>query len=413
MKGVNGKILRVNLTDRTIKVEEPEEKFYRKHLGGRGLISYYLLKELEPGIDPLSPENLLIFAVGPLTGGPFAGAGRSSVGAKSPLTGGYGDSEGGGFWPAEFASAGYDALLVEGAADEPVYIWIDDGEVEIRSAENIWGKKLGEAERLIKQELGEKNLRVSQIGPAGENQVRYACIINDLAHAHGRTGMGAVMGSKNLRAVAVKGGEGPEIADRDKVMEQARWMAQNGRDEAYGLYDTGTAGITLSLSESGGLPTRNFQQGQFENAEKISGQKLRDTILKDRETCHACPINCKRVVETDDIDPQYGGPEYETIGSLGSNCGIDDLEAISKGHELCNSYGLDTISTGMNISFAMECFENGVINEEDTGGLQLNFGNAEAMLTLIEQIAKGKGFGKKLVKGVRHAAEKFPCMSPD
>ena len=409
-KGYTGQVLRVNLSDGKINIEHPNDSFYRTYFGGRGLIAYYLYREVPAKADPLGPENKLIFATGPLTGLPVAGSGRNSVGAKSPLTGGYGDAEAGGFWGAELKRAGFDAIIVEGQSPAPVYLWVHDGEAEIRPAEHLWGRLTADVEKAIKEELGDPYVRVAQIGPAGEKLVRYATVVNDLTHFAGRSGLGAVMGSKRLRAIAVRGHKNVEVADAAKLRELARWMGENYQQLAGGLYEYGTAGGVVSLSLSGGLPTRNFQQGSFEGAEKISGQAMRESILVDRDNCFACPIRCKRVVKVEgpySVDPVYGGPEYETVAALGSNCGVDDLKAIAKGNERCAALGLDTISTGVAISFAMEAFEKGILTRRDTEGIELRFGNAEALLTMIEKIAARQGLGDLLAEGVKRAAEKI------
>lgn len=414
--GYTGKILRVNLSDKTISVEEPGDLFYRKYWGGRGLIAYYLLNELPQAADPLGPENILIFAAGPLTGAPVAGSGRSSVGAKSPLTGGYGDAEAGGYFGAELKRAGFDAIVVKGASEKPVYLWVHDGEAEIRDAAHLWGKTTAEVEEIIKNELGDKLVRVSQCGPAGENLVRFSCVVNDLTHFAGRTGMGAVMGSKKLRAVAVRGKSAVSLSDAGKVRELSRWMVENVPRLAFGLQDTGTAGGTVNLSTAGGLPTRNFREGSFEGAGKISGQAMKETILVDRDTCFACPIRCKRVVKAEGplkIDPAYGGPEYETVAALGSSLGVDSLLHVAKGNERCAALGLDTISTGVTIAFAMECFSEGVLRQEDVGGLDLRFGNPDAALKLIEMVARRQGIGDLLAEGTKRAAEKIGGRAPE
>ncbi len=405
--GVQDRILRVNLSTGAICVENPGVNFYRQYFGGRGIIAYYLMRELQPGVDPLGPENKLIFAGGPVTGTAFIGSGRNSVGAKSPLTGAYGDAEAGGFFGAELRRAGYDALIIEGEAEKPVYLWIKDDQVEIRSAEHLWGQKTGPVQDAIKAELGDKMIRVAQIGPGGENLVKFACITNDLTHFYGRTGMGAVMGSKKLRAVAVRGTRAPELAHPDKMKELNQWMAQNWQSLAGNMHVNGTTAIVMGQQATGGLPTRNFREGAFEGAEKISHIKLNEELLIEREGCWSCPIRCKRVVKAEapyKIDPTYGGPEYETLGSLGSCCGVDDIHAVCKGNELCNSLGLDTISTGVTISFAMECFEQGLINEEKTEGVKLEFGNGQAMVDMIEKIAYREGFGALLAEGSKRAA---------
>jgi len=410
--GYNGKILRVDLSHGTTSVDEPEEGFYRHYMGGRAFVSYYLLRELSGGEDPLGPKNKLIFAGGPVTGIPIAGSGRNSVGAKSPLTNGYGDAEVGGYWGAEFRQAGYDAIIIEGKAEKPVYIWIEDGKVEIKDARHLWGKTTGECQKHIQQESGVSGVRVAQIGIAGENQVKYACVVNDINHAAGRSGMGAVMGSKNLRAVAVRGRQKVELADSRAVNSLARRLRDilKTHRAAVGMSQYGTAGGLVALNTAGGLPTRNFRDGVFEGAEKISGQVMNESILTGRGGCYACPIRCKPEVavgEPYNVDPLYGGPEYETLAALGSDCGIDNLEAVAKGNQLCSAYGLDTISTGASIAFAMECFENGILTGKDTGGLKLNFGNAEAMLQMVEMIARREGLGKVLADGVVKAASAF------
>jgi aldehyde:ferredoxin oxidoreductase len=417
MNGYTGKILHVDLTHSTIEVEEPEERFYRRYLGGNGFVAYYLLREVPQGADPLGPDNVLVIAGGTMTGVPIAGAGRSVVGAKSPLTGGYGEADVGGFFGAELRRAGFDALVVHGQAPGPVYLWIHDGEVEIRPADHLWGTTTRECQEAVRAELGEPRARLAAIGPGGEKRVRYACVINDLKHAAGRTGLGAVMGAKNLKCVAARGKAPVPLADGEAVKELTRWLNANWRDKSLEMHELGTNGGLLGLNTGGRLPTRNFQDGQFEGAEQISGEAMRDTILIDRGGCFACPIRCKRVVRVDDdqyqVDPEYGGPEYETVGSFGSNCGVDDLRAIAKANELCNAYGLDTISCGMAVSVGMECFENGVLTVEDTGGLELNFGNGAAMVELTRRICEREGIGDLLAEGPRRAAEQLgPAARP-
>lgn len=405
--GYNGKILRVNLTSRQVSTEEPDEDFYRRYMGGRGFIGYYLLNELQPGVEPLGPDNKLIFATGVITGGRIGGSGRNSVGAKSPLTNGYGEAEAGGYWGPELKRAGYDAIICEGKSEKPVYLWLGGGEPELKDASHLWGKTTLETEEAIKQELNDRNIKTALIGPAGENRVRVACILNDINHAYGRSGMGAVMGSKNLKGIAVRGKNPPAIAEQAKIKEIVRWLSQN---YSKGMQDLGTSGGLMGLNQGGGLPTRNFREGVFEGADSISGQTMRDTILINRGTCYACPVKCKRVVRVDEpykVDPAYGGPEYETLASLGSNCGVDNLAAVSKANELCNAYGLDTIGVGTIIAFAMDCFENGIITENDTDGIKLNFGNADAMVKLVEMIARRQGIGDLLAEGVKRAAEKI------
>jgi len=408
--GYTGKILRVNLSNKRISIEKPDDKFYRRYFGGTALIGYYLLKELKPGIDPLGPDNKLIFSAGVITGIPCAGCGRSGVGSKSPLTNGWGDSQGGGFWPAELKRAGWDAIIIEGKAANPVYLWINDDKVEIRDASHLWGKATLEVEKQIQDELGDKRVRVAQIGPAGEKLVRIAGIANDITHFYGRNGHGAVMGSKMLRAIAVRGHQALPLAHPEKVGEVAKWLRDNYKVLSAGMTANGTANGIPDLNRDGILPTRNFQEGQFEGFMDIAGVTMTETILVGRDNCYACPINCKREVKVGppyNVDPVYGGPEYETMAALGSFCGVNDLKAIAKGNQLCNAYGLDTIATGNTIAFAMECFERGILSKEDTGGIELKFGNAEAMMTMVEIIAKRQGLGDILAEGVKRAAEKI------
>lgn len=409
--GYHDKILRVDLTTGKVEVEQPGEHFFRTYFGGWGLIAHYLLQELEPGTDPLGPDNLLVFATGVVTGAPVGGSGRSAVGARSPLTGGFGEGDVGGFWGVELKRAGWDAIIITGQAEKPVYLWVKDDQVEIRDGAHLWGKQTAQVEEILKDELGDKRIRVTQCGVAGESLVRYACIINDVNRAAGRTGLGAVMGSKNLKAVVVRGTGRVELADRDQVRQVADWLRDNFKETwALGLHENGTDNGLLHLSQAGGLPTRNFQQGSFEEANSLTGQTMTDTILVGRDTCFACPITCKRKVRVTgryEVDPVYGGPEYETAAALGSCCGIDDLEAVAYGNQLCNAYGLDTISTGVTIAWAMECFERGLLTEKDTGGLELRFGNVQAMTNLIEQIAHRQGFGDLLAEGSLRAAKRI------
>ena len=411
VNGYTGKILHVNLTKNEITTETPPESFYRRYLGGAGLVGYYLLKQVPKGADPLGPENVLIFAAGPSTGVPVAGGGRSHMGAKSPLTGGYGEADVGGFFGAEMRLAGYDALLVHGKASSPVYLCIKEGYVEIRPAGHLWGLDTLACQNTVRAELGDDHVRLAMIGPSGEKLSRLACVINDVKHAAGRTGLGAVMGSKNLKAVAARGKTQIPLAYPERVKALSQWMRDHWAEKQQGMHDNGTPGGIPDLQDFGALPTRNFQDGRFEGYDKISGQTMAATILVDRGSCYACPIHCKRVVKVDDaeykVDPAYGGPEYETIGAFGSNCGVDDLRAISQANQICNAYGLDTISTGMMVSFAIECYEAGLLTPKDTGGLDLRFGNASAMVELTRRIAEREGLGDLLAEGPRIAAAKI------
>ena len=409
--GYNGKSLRVNLATRKISVEEPGEKIYRQYLGGGTLALHYLLHELKPETDPLGPDNILIFSASVLTGAlPAPGMNKYTVAAKSPLSGGLGESEAGGWFAPELKAAGFDAILIQGKAAKPVYLWVHDGEAEIRDASHLWGKVTGEVQKAIKKELGDERVRIAQIGPAGEKLVKYACIMNELKHFNGRGGLGAVMGSKNLRAIAVRGTKAQEVSDRDKASAILKSVRESYVEDPAGLGCLGTARVAPILSAGGILPTRNFSTGSFEKAEDIGGKRLAETILKGRGTCHGCYIRCKREVEARtpyEISAEYGGPEYETIASIGSLVGVGSLEAISKGNELCAQYGIDTISFGTTVSFAMECYEKGILTSRDTKGLDLHFGNHETMLKLIELVARREGFGDLLAEGAEIAAKRI------
>ncbi len=407
--GYTGKTLRVDLNNLRVREEETDEELCLKYLGGAGFISHYLWKELEPKTDPLGPDNKLIFANGPLTGLPFPGSGRNGVGAKSPLTGGVAKSEVGGFWGAELKRAGVDGIIIEGKSDKPVYLCIQDGEANLRDAAHLWGNNTKETQQQIIADLGDDLIRVASIGPAGENLVKYACVMNGLFDAAGRGGVGAVMGAKNLKAIAVRGHHAPKAVDGKPAREIAKWLKANW-ELTRNFWEYGTGGGMDGFEAIGNLPVRNFRDGLFPTVKKIDAPAVMNNIGIKMDACFACPVRCKKVVKVDSpykVDPDYGGPEYETLASIGSNCGIDNLKAVAKGSELCNAYSLDTISTGEVIAFAMECFENGLLSSQDTGGIDLRFGNEQAMLQLIEMIARREGIGDLLAEGVTRAARQI------
>ena len=407
--GNTGKILRVDLTSGDIGVEEPDEMLYRRYLGGGGMGAYYLLREVPRGADPLGPENKLMFMTSPLNGTPLSGVNRYSAIGKSPLTGGYGEAEAGGYWGPELKMAGFDGIIVEGQSVEPVYLYVHDGQAELRDASRYWGKLADAVQHGLEEEIGDRRIRVLQTGVAGENLVRYAAIVNQQRHFHGRAGLGAVMGSKKLKAIVCRGKKKVEAADDAGFKEVLGWFRENYDRKGDGMHDMGTSRGVRALDADGILPTRNFREGSFEHAAAISGETMRDTILVNRGTCHACAVACKREVEVPELDvtPEYGGPEYETIGAHGSVLGIGNLKQISLANKLCAQYVLDSISTGMVIAFAMECYENGIISSEDAGGLELNFGNEKAAIELIDMIARREGIGDLLAEGVKRAAEKL------
>ncbi len=410
--GYSGKILRVDLTAQRTWVEELDEAFYRLHPGGKALAAAILLREQVPGVDPLGPDNHFILANGLLTGAPFSTATRFSAVARSPLTGGFGESEAGGFWGPELKMAGWEAIVMTGRAAEPVYLWIKDDQVEIRDARHLWRHDPEEVQAVIRQETGEKLARILQIGLGAENLVRFAALTNELRHFNGRSGLGAVMGSKQLKAVAVRGsGKWLDAAqDPAPVADLGRRLAKAVKEHpsSWDLQVRGTPGLTAGLNAAGILPTRNFRQGAFEGVDGLRWETYEREILSGRRSCYACAVRCKREVRVDDryqVSDAYGGPEYETVAGFGSNCAVDDLQAVAKANELCNRYTLDTISAGSAVSFAMECFEHGLIGPGDTGGLDLRFGNAEAMVACVELIARREHIGDVLAEGVRRAAE--------
>jgi aldehyde:ferredoxin oxidoreductase len=408
--GYHGKILRVNLTREALEVEEPDERFYRRYVGGSAMGVYYLLKHTPPGADPLGPENTLSLMVSAITGAPISGQSRVAATAKSPLTGLVGESAAGGFWPAELKLAGFDGIVIHGRAERPVYLWVHDGEAELRDGAHLWGRFTADVEDAIREELGDRRIHVLQCGPAGEKGVRFAALVNNANRVNGRTGMGAVMASKNLKAVAVHGRNRPKLADPGAVKALARWGAEHlAQSGVAGLNRLGTAGMLVGQSFVGGLPTRNWSSGTFEGVEAISGETIDETILKQRDTCFGCVVRCKPVVEIDGgpyrVDPRYGGPEYETLATMGAACGVSDLAAVARANQLCNMYGMDTISCGGTIAWAMDCFERGLLTTKDTGGIDLRFGDAEALVQVVELIGKREGFGRILGEGSARAAK--------
>jgi len=404
--GYQNRILYADLTERTTRTEEPGDAFYRTYLGGWGIIAHELLKRAPVGVDPFAPENPLIFATGVLTGSNAPSSGRHAVGAKSPLTGGFGESDVGGYWGTELKRAGLDAVVITGASAEPVYLWIRDGEAEIRDARHLWGRETADVQEQIREDLGDPKVRVAQCGIAGENLVRYACIMHDVSRAAGRGGLGAVMGAKKLRAVAVRGTGSIENANPDELVKIRDGFIRLREQHWQGLQRDGTGAGVGSLQERGLLPTRNFREGTFDGWEKITGERITEKYLVGRDTCHVCPVGCKRKVAVEGkVDPAYGGPEYESLGAFGSLCGNDDLESILVANQLCNAYGIDVISAGATIAWLMESFEKGLVTAEDTGGIDVQFGDAEAIPQLVEAIARREGFGDTLAEGSWRAAQ--------
>ena len=410
--GYNGKILHVDLTHHKLEVEEPPESFYRQYMGGSAMGLYYILQEMPAGVDPLSPENVLTLMTSVTTGAAISGQSRLNANAKSPMSGAIGDSQAGGFFPAELKFAGYDGIVIKGRSNKPVYLSIQNGKVAFHDASHLMGKVTGEVDALLKAEIGDAKAEVLQYGPAAEHGVRFSSLVNMANRNHGRTGMGLVMASKNLKAIVVRGTKKPAIADPKKLVEINRAgpkMLPNNPDMD-GLAKHGTASVVLPQNMMGTLPAYNYNEGQFENCEDISGERMSETILKERDTCYACVVRCKRVVEITDgpykVDPIYGGPEYETLATFGSYCGVKDMAAISLANQICNMYGVDTITCGATIAFAMECYEKGIIGSVETDGIELRFGNAQAMLDTLQQMVTNSGaLGKVLSQGSQQAAQ--------
>lgn len=401
-------ILNIDLSNSKIQTDVLDSDTYRLYPGGSALGVYLLLNNITPKTDPLSPENVIVFSVSPLTGLPIGGLSRVVVTTKSPLTGAIGDSQAGGFFPVYLKGNGIDAIVIRGKAEKPVYLFIDGDNIELRDADHLWGKTTGEVEKSLKRDIG-SNIEIAQIGPAGEKLVKYANIINMCNRANGRNGTGAVMGSKNLRAIVLKKTKGQEPYDVKEFNKISKNVLERIKNNPIiqGLGEYGTDGDLEGFNNEGFLPTRNWTSGYFaESAGKITGTTMASTILKKRETCYGCAVRCKRVVSVPGIvDPLYGGPEYETCATFGSYCGINDLETTALANQMCNMYGIDTISCGATIAFAMECYEKGLLNQHDTNGLELKFGNKEVVQKLIEKIAKREGLGELLSNGSRKAAE--------
>lgn len=415
--GFHGRILHAHLTTGLLWVEEPDEAFYRFYMGGSNFGLYYLLKHMPPGVDPLGPENILTFMLSAVTGVAVSGNSRMTINARSPLSFGIGDSQVGGFFPAELKFAGFDGIVVYGQAPRPVYLWVHDGEAELRDASYLWGHGAWETETRIRQELGDNKIEVACCGQSGEALVRFAAIMTMRNRAAGRTGMGAVMGSKNLKAIAVRGRNRPRLADADALKRIAQTGARDYNADVGGMKgfgELGTAGIVSGQNDAGGLPSFNYKSGHFDDSAAISGERLAETILVGRDTCYACVIRCKREVASNGkykIPKELGGPEYESIATLGSYCGVKDLEAISYANALCNDWGLDTIAAGATIAWAMECYEDELLSHEQTDGLDLRMGSAEAMLAALEALAFRRGrLGALLAEGSALAARQ---LGPD
>jgi aldehyde:ferredoxin oxidoreductase len=404
-----GRILRVDLTTRTTAVEEMDEATFRRNPGGRAMIAHYLLREVPHDADPLGPENVLVFAMGVLTGTPLSGASRHAVGAKSPLTGAFGEAEVGGYWGAELKRCGWDGIVVKGAATSPVYIYVKDDVVEIRDAAHLWGLEIMDTEDTLKTEVAERLARVCEIGPAGENLVKIAGIVNDYKDIAGRAGLGAVMGSKRLKAIVVRGSKNLPLADAAKVKEVGRWVADTLQENHWTFHNFGTGMGLDGYTKFGGMAVRNYEGGPFEQAAEISAEALIEKGYRIKmEACWACSVRCKKVVKLEQpyqVDPKYGGPEFESIAAMGSDCGIGDLAAVSKANERCNALGMDTISFGATVAWAMDLRRRGIVPDAEVDGVPLDFGSVRALLAAAEAIAHRRGLGNVLAEGSARAAE--------
>jgi aldehyde:ferredoxin oxidoreductase len=413
---VTATIFHVDLTRGTIEKQTLPDEVYRKYPGGSALAAYLVLKSIPPGADPLGPENVLALAVSPLTGLAISGQSRMTACARSPLTGAIGDSQCGGFFPAEMRSAGADAIVFTGQAAEPVYLWLHDGAAELRPAGHVWGKNTAETDRLLKEDVGDPKAEIAQVGPAGENRVRFAAIMNMVNRANGRTGMGAVMGSKRVKAVVVRGTQPPKPAEPERFRELTKRLKalQEANPGITWFGEFGTAGVLSIQNKFGGQPTRNYTEGTFEHAGAIDGTTMAKTVLKERDTCYACVVKCKRVVEIHgpdvEVDPIYGGPEYETLTFFGSMCGVGDLKLLSRASADANAYGMDTISCGATIAWAMEAKAKGLLDDQ---GLGLAFGDGQSLLRAIEAIALRRGVGDLLAEGSLRAAQRLGLAAVD
>jgi aldehyde:ferredoxin oxidoreductase len=407
MNGYAGSILRVNLTTGKLGKEPTPPDAIRDFIGGRGFGAYFLYREVPRGADPLGPENKIFLSTGPLSGLMIPGAGKCDWATKSPLTGGYASSSIGGLLSAELKYAGLDMVILEGASATPVYLFIDDDKVELRDAAPFWGKGCIEVEKALKARYGDE-YQIAVIGPGGENGVAFGSINHDYGRQAGRGGVGTVMGAKKVKALVVHGTKGIQVADT-AAYRQAGLALFKACKDSEGLKPWQTYGTTIVTSwcdEVGAFPTRNFSAGSFEGGKTLYGPVMREQIVITDKGCFGCPSPCGKYSHMKRYHSYVEGPEYETIGMLGSNIGLSDIQDVAQANLLCDDLGIDTISTGGVIGWAMECYEKGIFTKADTGGLELKFGNVEAVFKLIEQIARRQGLGALLAQGVKRASQK-------
>ncbi|MBL7134439.1 MAG: aldehyde ferredoxin oxidoreductase family protein, partial [Phycisphaerae bacterium] len=413
MSGYTGKLLRVNLTSGQISIEALDLDQAGKFIGGRGLGVWYLSQEVDPSVDPLSADNKVLFATGPLTGAPVPTSARYMVVTKSPLSGTVASSNSGGFWGPELKFAGYDMIIIEGKSPRPCYVTIRDDQVQIHDAGDLWGKLVAETTDALIEAFGDQRARVLTIGPAGERMSPIAAVMNDKWRAAGRSGVGAVLGSKNLKAIVVRGTGRVQSADPQKTKEVAKALQKRIKENAVtgqGLPTYGTAVLVNIINESGVYPTRNFQEAYFPKADQASGEVLAEKHLTGTEACYRCPIACGRKTRVDGVEG--GGPEYETLWAFSADCGVDDLGAVIKANRWCNEYGLDTISAGTTIACAMELYQRGLLTDADlAGGAALQFGSGEAIVEWTRRMGAGEGLGARLAMGSYRLAES--CGAPE
>jgi aldehyde:ferredoxin oxidoreductase len=405
MEQIFGNLLHINLTTHKIEKIREKEEIFRDYIGGSGYGAYLICQNSTDLPDPLDPKSPLLFMTGPITGTPVPTSGRHTVIARSPLTGIWGEASVGGHWGRELRRAGYDGVVVEGKSEKPVYIWISTEGVEIRDAAHVWGMECQETDSLLRKET-DGNAVVSTIGPAGENLVPMAGIFTDGEHARtaARCGLGAVAGSKGLKAIVVRGKGKIPVRRPDALQESIKGLIKSSQERTKGLSLFGTPGLVIPCEQIGDMPIRNWRQGSWpKGAETISGQKLKETFLKGQFRCAGCPIGCGRVVELDGIS--MAGPEYETLGIFGGSCLIDNLEAICRLNRLCNQMGLDTIETGAMVAFAMELYEQGILSKTDADGLDLTWGNWQAAMELVRKIGRKEGLGAFLGRGLKETSQ--------
>lgn len=411
--GYTGKILRLDLDHLDFSIEKPREEDLERFIGGEGLGIKYLYDEVPAHADPLGPENRLIFMTGPLTGSLAPTSGRHCIVTKSPLTGLQTTAHAGGYWGAELKFAGYDGIIVDGQSQKPVYVFVDDDKVNFYDADWLWGRDTIQTDALIKKQLGDGQLKITYIGPGGENLVKYASVMNDQQRSASRGGPGAVMGSKKLKAIAVRGTGDFKAAKPGQYFRSMNELLDTCYDHvvtgslfpAYGI-----TGMIPLMNEKGALPTKNHYTGNFEGANNISGQEMAKTILTKTRGCFCCTIHCTRVIDIP-YGPYQGtrgkGPDYDSMVAFGSQCGNGNLEAASRANMWCDQYGLDTVSTGATIAWAMELYEHGIIDDIDTHGVRLNWGDHEAMTSMIPKIATRSEFGAVLADGLDEAARRI------